>query len=88
MKKQKNPKKRFVRMTYDHIIVRVCLYSPVGTKVHDLKKFSAVKLVATLFETTPLKVAKDVARLSAGLEDLFEKERAERKARQKQRGNS
>lgn len=68
-------------MTYDHVIVRVCLCSPVGAKTRELKKLSSVHLVATLFQTTPMKVATDVARLNAGVESLFKKTRSERKAK-------
>lgn len=81
MKKLKSPKKRIVRMTYDHVIVRVCLCSPIGAKARVLKEFSSVHLVAALFQTTPMKVAKDVARLNAGVEEIFNKSRSERKAK-------
>ncbi len=79
--KQKPLEKRIVRLKYNYVIVRACLDTQVGAKAADLKNLTSVRLIAALFQTTPLRVAKDMAFLNHNVAALFEQEKLKRKAK-------
>lgn len=79
MSKQKKPlEKRFTRVSYHHMVIRLSLVCPFGMPSSELKQLSGVRLVSGIFERSPAQVAREVADHHKKLKNTFE---ASRKAK-------